>query len=1038
MYGRIQTSFRIPVLAVLAMCTLGASGQNRQDITIPPFIVVGPQAPQYPLKTERLIYSDAEIEHARRNAQQEPGTKRLTDGIFRSADYWLDWTDQDIIDLMADARVPRAFDLNANGCPIHGAEVFANRGHYPWIVDPRKPFQVTSPIDGRVFPDNDYATYYKSGFKEKKGWDGKYVDDGWGWVAPDGERYWFVAYANHWIWRGHIIPGIGNLSKAYLLTGDKKYAYKAALMLHRLAEVYPSMNHEDQSRYGLMTRARGGVYPGKIINRIWETYMVSEAAAAYDAVWDAIDGLPGLHASLSKTGKEIRSYIEANFLENALLAYKQNKILGNYGMHQTTVLNLILARQYADPEQYLDQLLDDAGSIRSKMGLRYALYNQVFRDGHPLESPGYNAGWVSGVSATAGLLKKKGVDLYAIPRFRNLLETPIRSVLIGKFTPAVGDGSNVLGDITGRSAETYQAAYHRYKDDLYISWLPGSGEAVFPSFESLFRPATPVAPPRPDGRQVPPMPSRLFAGYGLGVLNDVEDRTAIAVKYGMYYSHYHWDFLNIELMANGQKMMPDLGYPDAMNAYVKEIYTWSTNTISHNTVVVDASRQRNNVPGRLHHFADGTFARNVDAESFPYQQTSQYRRNVVMVEANDGQQYVVDFFHVQGGKQHDYSLHGPPGNTYLLDGTWSEKQPGTLAGREVAIGEIYDNKRLESAGARTGYSGYTGSGFQYLFNTQTLQSGKAKLEYRHVLDSNARLRLHMLPAEGQELFVADAYDKPRAKDHIIKYMIARRTNRSPEKSANTFSAVFETYKTQPYIRSVEHLPLTSGTGAAVTVTRDGFSDIIICDTVGSAKELRQYGIQTDANTAVVTLDEKGKPARVYFSDGTYLKCQGQSFVARPVQGVVQAVDVDANRVTVDIPRGTNLSSLDKATRVVHFTNGYRTTAHPASLQVQSGGKMELYTTDDIRIGYFGVVQTEGNTLQTDTELNFHSHYQGATVLNKDFEPVGVIASAGPKQLVLKDKVSDSVKKADKLWLSNLGVGDQVTIKSVFSWSRKSK
>src|SRR5690606_11015774 len=122
-----------------------------------------------------------------------------------------------------------------------------------------------------------------------------------------------------------------------------------------------------------------------------------------------------------------------------------------------------------------------------------ALYSQVFRDGHPLESPGYNAGWVSGVSATAGLLKKKGVDLYAIPRFRNLLETPIRSVLIGKFTPAVGDGSNVLGDITGRSAETYQAAYHQYQDDGYISWLTGSGEAVSPSFESLFRPATPMS-----------------------------------------------------------------------------------------------------------------------------------------------------------------------------------------------------------------------------------------------------------------------------------------------------------------------------------------------------------------------------------------------------------------------------------------------------------------------------------------------------------------------------------------------------------------
>ena len=98
--------------------------------------------------------------------------------------------------------------------------------------------------------------------------------------------------------------------------------------------------------------------------------------------------------------------------------------------------------------------------------------------------------------------------------------------------------------------------------------------------------------------------------------------------------------------------------------------------------------------------------------------------------------------------------------------------------------------------------------------------------------------------------------------------------------------------------------------------------------------------------------------------------------------------------------------------------------------------MELHTTDDLRIGYFGVADTDGTTVRTDTELNFHSHYRGATLLNKDFEPVGLIASAEPKRLVLKDKVPDSVKKTDKLWLSNIGAGDQVAIKAVFSWSRK--
>ncbi|WP_257668336.1 heparinase II/III-family protein [Parapedobacter tibetensis] len=1033
-----QNFTKVLAAIVLALYTLEATGQSPTDISIPPFVNVAPKAPQFPLKTDRLLYTDEEIEQARNNIKQDATAKSVADKIVSAAGYWLDWQDQDIVDLMTDARVPRAFDLNANGCPIHGAEVFAKGGAYPWIVDPKKPFQVKSPIDGRVFPDNDYAAYYKSGLKEKKGWDAKYVDDGWGWVAPDGERYWFVAYANHWIWHRHIIPGIGNLSKAYLLTGDKKYAYKAVLMLHRLAEVYPSMNHEDQSRYGLMTRARGGVYRGKIINAIWETATASVAAAAYDAVWDAIDDLPDLHTSLNKSGIEIRSYIEANFVENALLAYEQNKILGNFGMHQAAVLNLIIARQYAEPERYLNHLLDDAGQNRSKMGLRYALYNQVFRDGLPLESLQYNFLWIRYLTKIADLLKKKGVDLFDEPRFRMLLDGPIHSVAIGKYTPALGDGSDVLGGITGRSAETYQSAYHAYQDERYLSWLEPADARGFPSFESLFRSASPAKKQQNnDVRVVQPLPSRVFAGYGLGILNDPEDDVALALKYGMHYAHYHWDFLNIELMANGQKMMPDLGYPDAMNNYVKGIATWSTNTISHNTVVVNASRQTQNIPGRLHHFADGTFARNMDAESGAYRQASQYRRNVVMVAANDQQHYVVDFFHVQGGKQHDYSLHGPPGEVLPVEGVWSEKQPGTLAGTDVSLGEIYDNRLLDTAGERIGYRRYVGSGYQHLFHVQQLRQGNALVEYQHVLDSNARLRLHMLPAEHQEVFLADAYDKPRAKNHVVKYMIARRANLAPEKSASTFSAVFETYKTKPYIRSVEHHPLTTGSGASVRVVRNGFSDVIICDTVGSEKELRQYGIQTDANTAVVTFDDKGKLTRVYFSDGTYLKCKGQSFVRKPLRGEVQAVDIAANRVTMTFPRGTDLKSMGgQSVRTVHFTNGHRTTVHPASLQVAVDGQASLHTTDDLRMGYFGVAQVKGNALTTDTELNFYHHYRGSTLVNKDLEPVGMIVSAEKQKLTLDKDVSGKVRKADKLWVSDVGVGDKVTIKTVFSWSRK--
>src|SRR5690606_20875360 len=101
---------------------------------------------------------------------------------------------------------------------------------------------------------------------------------------------------------------------------------------------------------------------------------------------------------------------------------------------------------------------------------------------------------------------------------------------------------------------------------------------------------------------VAPQPNRLFAGFGLGLLNNKADNVGLAFSFGKHYSHAHMDFLNFELFANDQKMMPDLGYPDAMNVYVKGIYTWSTHTVSHNTVMIDARRQERILPGKLYDF----------------------------------------------------------------------------------------------------------------------------------------------------------------------------------------------------------------------------------------------------------------------------------------------------------------------------------------------------------------------------------------------------------------------------------------------------
>lgn len=1015
-----------------------AQKAKQSALQIPPFQEKAERVPQFPLKTKRMIYKEEDLAIARLNIERFPKAKQVKETIVKAADQWLSWADKDLRNLLPDARVPRAFDLNTSGCPIHGSEIFKNGGHYPWIIDVTHPFKVKCPVGGEIYPSNDYESYYKSGFKEKKGWNTEYVDDGWGWVAPDGQRYWFVAYANHWLWHRNIHSAILDLSRAYLLTGDKRYAHKTAVMLYRLAEVYPEMDYANQSRYGLMMKAQKSVYNGKVVNLIWETKFTQDVVEAYDGIWDSIDEDTELQKLYGKSGREIRGFIEANLLEEALDAYFEGKIQGNFGMHQTTLMYILLARQHMDTEKYIHMLVDEPGNDRSHTGIRYALYNQIFRDGQALESPGYNMIWVERLAVLSDLLAKGGVDLYSDPRLKMLFDGPLNMVAAGKYTVDWGDTGSTLGEIQGRSTDTYDVAYEAYHDPRYLNWLASinqTGENSFSGFGSLFRKTLPKTPALPNGRAVEKQANRLFAGYGLGILNNESDKTAIAFTYGMHFSHYHWDFLNIELFANGQKMMPDLGYPDAMNAYVPELYTWSTNTINHNTVVVDAKKQNQNRPGILHDFSEGKFARTMDASSPAYTQTTQYRRNIVMVDVDDNQSYAVDFFRVTGGKQHDYSLHGPPGTVNTLEDVLGKEQEGTLAGRGVAVGQIYDDAKLGAEDYNGGYGGYSGSGFQHLFNVQRLESGKGLLQYKHVRDDNARLRIHLLPQEAQEVYMADAFDKPRAKTHLIKYLIARRKAANDnEELKSTFVSVLEPFNTTSYIQSTKLLSFISGDGNAVEVVRKGFKDIIMSDTQKSLKKLAQYPIETDANSAVVTLDNNGNLKRVFFSNGTYLIYKGRRFKAEPLSGIVTEVNTKTREINVKIENSKGEITRDITGSIAHFTNQYHSLVHPFSQITKAGNKIKMTVKDDLLVGIARIKDVRENMATTTTALPFSSLYNGVTMLNSELKPITTIVKVQNGTITFVGKPLTSLNTGDNVWFSTVGIGDRLEVKPMLSWT----
>jgi hypothetical protein len=1062
----MKTPARVVTLCLLCMFAfqaMGASSSSPPPTTAP--VVIHLRTPKYPPKTKRTLHTDQEIALARQNIKKYPPAKALADAIFKTADEWLAWKDDDLRFLLTTPDVPRSFAVSASGCPVCGAKITEKGGDYAWIMDPTKPFKLKCPVDGTVFPTNDYADYYRSGFKEKKGWDTKYVDDGWGWTNPKtGEKFWFVAYYNHWMWHKYLVPGLRALSEAYLLSGDQKYARKAAVMLERIAEVYPGMDIATQSRYGQMTH---GEYQGKVVNHIWETGLTQSLADSYDDIFDGIDSDAELQKSTGKTGAQIRSFIEANILEDGIDAYFSGKIRGNFGMHQSCLVHLARVRQTGPTAKWFDGLMNQSSGQPSMLGLNFALYDLFYRDGFAGEtSPGYNSLWVNKISAYGDLLQQAGLDVFGIPRIRRMYDAEIGQINAGKFTPDLGDAGSVWGGMEGISAETFQTAYRHFKDPRYAALLRqigATGPNTFKTFDSLFHPPIEAAnregesagsgdrsltPAGPDGKvskdrhdehddhfpsvavqdgKLPPAKPRLFDGYGLAILNNPADTTSLSMYYGLKAGHGHFDRLGFELFANGQPIMPDLGYPDAMNDFNAGIYTWSKNTISHNTVVVDAHRQLGNEPGTVELFADSPSVRALDVEAKEtYPQCSTYRRAVIMVDAGRNQSYFVDVFTVAGGHEHDYSLHGPPGDFQMIGGNWSKPAKGTLAGENVAVGEIYDDKRMGAKGYKGGYGSYTGSGFQYLTNVRKLEQASGGVtdswvaQWKHEKDPHSMLRIRVLDQPGQTTYLCDARVSPMRYPQIVRYLIARRSGTN---LASRFVSVIEPFKDKPFIKDVRQLKLNEPDAVALQVTReDGQADIILYNPSGHRIRIDHRDINTEAQVALTTFDAHGKLGRSFraFSKvGPKQAIGGKVTQVLPLKSVVD--------VSIDPDRPLDPQSL--IGQVVHFVNDHHRTAHTITSAWREGPKLELTLGDDLMVGLAKVDQVDKQMIRTSTPLPLAPTYRGASITDERCDHYFPIVSASDGRIKLASPLprDATIKKGDLIWISDVAPGDSVEI-----------
>ena len=908
-----------------------------------------------PAKSGRTLHTDEQVAALR----ADPTSAANVESLRAACDYLLKMSDEELCQFVPPPDLPRALNVHFGvDCPIHGAEIFKAGGHYPWKLDPARPFKVTCPVGGETYPSNDFATYYKAGRKDKLDTHERYVDDGYGWINDKGERFWFVGYYVFWQrWRDEVIPGIENLARLYLRTGDPAVAHKGCVMLARLAQVYPDMDYRTQAYHNGQWPAGIG---GKILDYVWENSTARSFATAVDDLWPALalKDDPALAAWLGDRGvTDLQDYALARLVNEDEKAVMDGNIRGNM-IFQETLLHCATVHDNHDAargvttEQAVDWIMWGPG----QMGTMLA--NGVTNDGAGCENtPGYNGMWMTSFYSLADKLKPFGCDLFAFGggKLKKMADYYLDITVAGKYVPSIGD----INGTTNPQSRIWDAGILRRAFDVYhdprharaLIQLGTPAKELYPDagaaeLKRIEREATDLG-----------LVTRSLGGYGLAVLESGsnDNKRAVAMYYGSQGAwHGHKDRLNIEYIAHDRTYMMEMGYPAHWGDKADE---WTMGTASHYVVLVDEEGHRGKPAGELHALADSPMVKLMDASAervYP-DTVPLYRRAVAMIDVGLRDSYLVDIFRVRGGHQHDYDFHGLPDGTMSLEGVELDPpHPGTVAGDNVPFGQRPEN--------------YKGSGYYYLSNARYGKpQGAWRAAWRQA-DGNS-LRLWMLDGSCQELVVADCEPefKPNAPKEI-KYLMAR--NRG-DNLTSVFAGVIEPYLRRPRIDSMRRLRVTrcdaTDDVTALQVQLGRRTDDIVSSLTGKPCWL-ETGLSAHAEFAAMSFDHAGLLFGV-IANGRSLSHKGVEITCGgPVERHIAAVDYSHNEITLDGPLPAEGALLGV---VVIIGDGKHSTNYTIRSVRIEGGRAVLGFGDVSPLIGMGVVagtDTRKGTLTTPTDL----------------------------------------------------------------------
>ncbi|MEA3400058.1 MAG: heparinase II/III family protein [Armatimonadota bacterium] len=643
-------------------------------------------------KGARTYYDDATMARMREKLQEHEWARDQAQSLRSAAEWYMSMSDQELWEFVPPPEQMRAINVCiGHDCPFCGPEITREAGHYPWEMDRDKPFKVTCPVCGRTFPENEFEPWNTEGLEGEPETGERIVDNGLGWVGPDGRRYWFVSYYIFWQrWVRDILGGMATLSRAYLVTGEPEYGHTCAVMMAKLASEYRRFDYRTQGYH----EGRFNV-AGRISDRIWTTGDDTKIALAYDAIYPIFDEDQALRSFLAEKGiEDPRHTIEQDML-NVMAEDVMGGVnaVGNMGMHQRTLCVLAIVLANDDPEsgpttaQMRQWLMSGPGRVED------LLWNGFWRDGLGAESaPGYSSSWCRNFYEIADLLPRLGVEIWDNPKLKKMADVGIDTAVCGRWGPDIGDcGGPRGGGPVARHAQLQGRAFTRYGEPRFAKLLAQINATSRDLFTDYFDEEAVAQVVEAEGAE-PDLGTRDIGGYGLAVLEAGEGENCCGLT--MYYGsaaggHGHHDRLNIEMWSHDRPMLPDDGYPFPFTR--PDFWRWrSTDTHKHYCVVVDETTHNTRHAGDLNLLVSTPQVQLADASAeiaYP-DRVSLYRRTAALIDISPEASYLLDIFRVRGGSQHDWCFHGPIWFDLSIEGgeLGPARTEGTLAGPNVPFG----------------------------------------------------------------------------------------------------------------------------------------------------------------------------------------------------------------------------------------------------------------------------------------------------------------------------------------------------------------